>query len=53
MIDTDGQKYVLEDDSWVLVRYSGTEPVMRLYAEAHSPERVGELLARAREISGL
>ena len=53
MIDTDGQKFVLADDSWVLVRYSGTEPVMRLYAEAHSPERVGELLARAREISGL
>ena len=53
VVDTDGQKYALEDGSWLLVRYSGTEPVMRLYAEAHSPERVGELLARGREISGL
>jgi phosphomannomutase len=53
VLDTDGLKYVLEDGSWLLVRYSGTEPVLRLYAEAHSPERVGELLARGREISGL
>ncbi|MCU0509485.1 MAG: hypothetical protein MUC34_14040, partial [Anaerolineae bacterium] len=32
----DGVKYVLEDDSWLLIRPSGTEPVLRVYAEAHS-----------------
>ena len=51
--DDDGLKYYLEDGSWLFVRSSGTEPVLRLYAEAHSAERVGELLARARELIGL
>ena len=53
ILDEDGIKYVLEDDSWLLIRGSGTEPVLRLYAEAHSPERVNELLTRGRELSGL
>ncbi len=53
MLDEDGIKYVLEDGSWLLIRASGTEPVLRLYAEAHSPERVKELLTRGRELSGL
>lgn len=51
--DSDGQKYLLEDGSWLLLRFSGTEPVVRLYAEANSPERVRELLARGREFTGL
>lgn len=51
--DSDGQKYLLEDGSWLLLRFSGTEPVVRLYAEAKSPERVQELLARGREFTGL
>ncbi len=51
--DDDGIKYALEDGSWLLIRFSDTEPVLRLYAEAHSPERVGELLTRSRELSGL
>lgn len=40
----DGYKYWLGDDSWVLVRMSGTEPLMRVYCESTSPERVQELL---------
>ncbi len=40
----DGVKYILEDDSWLLIRPSGTEPVLRIYAEARSPERVSALL---------
>jgi len=51
--DEDGLKYTLEDGSWLLIRSSGTEPVLRLYAEAHSPERVQELLTRGRELAGL
>lgn len=50
---SDGVKYMLEDGSWLLVRFSGTEAVLRLYAEARSQERVGELLNRGRELSGL
>ncbi len=51
--DAGGLKYYLEDGSWLLVRSSGTEPVLRLYAEARSLERVRELLARGRELTGL
>lgn len=34
---TDGTKFVLDDGSWVLIRLSGTEPLLRLYVEAASP----------------
>jgi len=40
----DGVKYLLADDSWLLIRPSGTEPVLRVYAEARSPEGVQNLL---------
>jgi alpha-D-glucose phosphate-specific phosphoglucomutase len=39
----DGTKYMLEDDSWVLMRASGTEPVVRVYVEAGSEEKIKEL----------
>lgn len=38
VIRVDGTKCILENDSWVLVRFSGTEPVVRFYAEAKTPE---------------
>ncbi|MEM8858734.1 MAG: phosphoglucomutase/phosphomannomutase family protein [Chloroflexota bacterium] len=41
---TDGVKYYLEDGSWLLIRPSGTEPVLRVYAEAPNDERVAALL---------
>lgn len=41
---TDGVKYYLEDGSWLLIRPSGTEPVLRVYAEALAEERVKSLL---------
>lgn len=41
---TDGVKYYLNDGSWLLIRPSGTEPVLRVYAEAPSNERVQALL---------
>jgi len=44
-IDTlDGVKYRLADESWLLIRPSGTEPVLRVYAEAPTPEGVRALL---------
>ena len=45
--DVDGFKIALADGTWVLVRPSGTEPKLRLYAEARSEQRVGELLDAA------
>jgi len=47
----DGVKYVLADNSWLLIRPSGTEPVLRVYAEAHSPEAVQALLAEGRALA--
>ncbi len=40
----DGMKYLLADDSWLLIRPSGTEPVLRVYAEARDLEQVSRLL---------
>ena len=41
---TDGVKYVMDDDSWLLIRPSGTEPVLRVYAEARDENALAELL---------
>ena len=48
----DGVKYHMADDSWLLIRPSGTEPVLRVYAEASSDETVDTILATGRELSG-
>jgi alpha-D-glucose phosphate-specific phosphoglucomutase len=40
----DGVKYVLSDDSWLLIRPSGTEPVLRVYAEARDLGMMDALL---------
>jgi phosphomannomutase len=44
--DTDGYKFFVEN-GWVLVRASGTEPLIRFYAEADSVAKVDALLAAA------
>jgi phosphomannomutase len=46
----DGFKMLLADGTWVLVRPSGTEPKMRIYAEAGSEKRVEELLDAGRDL---
>jgi phosphomannomutase len=46
----DGFKIFLDDGSWVLVRPSGTEPKLRVYAEAGSRNRVDELLDAGRDL---
>ncbi|WP_434531301.1 phosphoglucomutase/phosphomannomutase family protein [Haloarcula sp. NS06] len=46
----DGFKIRLEDGTWVLVRPSGTEPKLRVYAEASSAERVDDLLEAGRNL---
>jgi phosphomannomutase len=42
----DGTKLLFEDESWLLFRQSGTEPVLRIYSEATSPAKVEALLNR-------
>jgi len=48
--DIDGFKIFLADDTWLLVRPSGTEPKLRVYAEASSHDRVAELLDAGRKL---
>lgn len=49
---TDGVKYYLDDGSWLLIRPSGTEPVLRVYAEAPDQDRVNALLSFGEEMAG-
>jgi phosphomannomutase len=44
----DGYKFRLADDSWLMIRFSGTEPVLRLYCEASTLEQVHQTLAWAK-----
>jgi phosphomannomutase len=53
-IDTrEGFRYVLADGSWLLVRLSGTEPLVRIYTEAGSLEKVQRLLNAGRQLTGV
>ena len=49
LVTVDGNKFILEDGSWLLFRKSGTEPVVRLYCEASSEERIQALIVAGRE----
>jgi phosphomannomutase len=40
----DGTKVLLENDNWALLRFSGTEPVLRLMVESDSPEKSRQLI---------
>lgn len=46
----DGQKLNFENESWILFRASGTEPLLRIYAEGRSPEEVKSLLGAAEKL---
>jgi phosphoglucomutase len=46
----DGIKLIFEDGSWILIRESGTEPVARVYIEAHSPSDLEALTRAGREL---
>lgn len=50
---SDGFKFVFDNGDWLLIRPSGTEPVLRLYSEAAEPGMVDTLLRAARRIAGV
>ncbi len=49
----DGMKLLLEDGNWVLLRFSGTEPLLRIFAEADSTTKAQELIAWVKQLVGL
>jgi alpha-D-glucose phosphate-specific phosphoglucomutase len=50
---TDGFKFVLEDGGWMLIRFSGTEPIMRVYTETTHGDKVQAILQDGLKIAGL
>ena len=53
-VDTfDGFRFILADSTWLLIRFSGTEPVLRVYAESDSPARSEKLLETGKELAGI
>ena len=50
---TDGFRFILADTAWLLIRFSGTEPLLRIYAESSTPDRVEKLLELGKELAGV
>ncbi|MEL6501829.1 MAG: phosphoglucomutase/phosphomannomutase family protein [Cyanobacteria bacterium J06635_13] len=48
-LDVDGYKFRLDDNTWLLIRFSGTEPVLRLYCQATTMPEVQKVLEWARD----
>jgi phosphomannomutase len=46
----DGWKYHFDENSWVMIRASGTEPVLRVYSESNTQEEVFKILDTVKEI---
>ncbi len=50
LLTLDGVKIIFDDDSWILIRPSGTEPKVRIYAECRDPEEKDEMFAAAKDL---
>jgi alpha-D-glucose phosphate-specific phosphoglucomutase len=53
-IDTrDGFRFLFKNGSWLLIRFSGTEPIMRIYSESNSMEKVKRFLTEGKKLTGV
>jgi alpha-D-glucose phosphate-specific phosphoglucomutase len=50
---TDGFRFHLKDGAWLLIRFSGTEPLMRIYTEVQDEALVAKVLEAGRELAGV
>jgi len=53
LVTVDGYKFVLEDGGWLLIRFSGTEPIIRVYCETTFADRVDAILKDGLSIAGI
>jgi len=53
IVTVDGYKFVMEDGGWLLVRFSGTEPIVRVYCETTRKDLVPAILQTGLELAGL
>ncbi len=49
LITVDGYKFILENGNWVMIRFSGTEPIIRLYAEAKDETILDQIIKQGKE----
>jgi phosphomannomutase len=52
-VTIDGYKFVMDDGGWLLVRFSGTEPLIRIYTETTDQAAVKQILADGQRLAGL
>jgi phosphomannomutase len=52
-VTLDGYKFVMDDGGWLLVRFSGTEPLIRVYTETTDKDAVQAILADGQKLAGL
>lgn len=52
-VTIDGYQYLLEDGGWLLIRFSGTEPIIRVYCETTKEDRVQAILQDGLKIAGI
>jgi phosphomannomutase len=50
---TDGYKFHFEGGGWMLIRFSGTEPIIRVYCEVLQEDRVQPVLEDGLRLAGL
>ena len=50
---TDGYKFIMEDGGWLLIRFSGTEPLIRVYCETMHRDKVQAILQDGLRLAGL
>ncbi|MFQ5419481.1 MAG: phosphoglucomutase/phosphomannomutase family protein [Anaerolineae bacterium] len=53
IVTIDGHQFVMEDGGWLLVRFSGTEPIIRVYCETTHEDKVEAILADGMKLAGL
>ena len=53
IVTVDGHQFVMEDGGWLLVRFSGTEPIIRVYCETTYEDRVDDIIEDGLRLAGL
>jgi phosphomannomutase len=53
IVTIDGHQFVMEDGGWVLVRFSGTEPIIRVYCETTHEDKVDAIIEDGMRLAGL
>jgi phosphomannomutase len=53
LITIDGFQFKLEDGGWMLIRFSGTEPILRVYCETRHGDKVQAILQDGLKVAGI